>query len=34
MLPGCGHIPMSDAPDRIADLIIATCARSALDTAA
>jgi pimeloyl-ACP methyl ester carboxylesterase len=34
MLAGCGHVPMSDAPDRIADLIITTCARSAIDTAA
>jgi pimeloyl-ACP methyl ester carboxylesterase len=34
MLPGCGHIPMGDAPDRVADLIIATCARATLDTAA
>ena len=34
MLPGCGHIPMSDDPDRVADLILTTCARAALDTAA
>lgn len=34
MLPGCGHVPMSDDPTRIADLILTTCARSALDTAA
>lgn len=34
MLPGCGHVPMSDDPTRIADLILATCARAALDTAA
>jgi pimeloyl-ACP methyl ester carboxylesterase len=34
MLPRCGHVPMSDDPDRIADLIIGTCARAALDTAA
>ena len=34
MLPGCGHVPMSDDPTRVADLILTTCARSALDTAA
>jgi pimeloyl-ACP methyl ester carboxylesterase len=34
LLPGCGHIPMGDDPERVADLIITTCARSTLDTAA
>jgi pimeloyl-ACP methyl ester carboxylesterase len=34
LLNGCGHIPMGDDPDRIAELIIATCARATLDTAA
>jgi pimeloyl-ACP methyl ester carboxylesterase len=28
MLAGCGHIPMGDDPDRVAELIIATCARA------
>ena len=34
MLPGCGHVPMSDDPARVSELILTTCARSALDTAA
>ncbi|HEU5469945.1 MAG TPA: alpha/beta fold hydrolase [Actinophytocola sp.] len=34
LLPGCGHIPMGDDPERIAELIIATCGRSTMDTAA
>jgi pimeloyl-ACP methyl ester carboxylesterase len=34
MLRGGGHIPMSDEPERVAELILATCARAALDTAA
>jgi pimeloyl-ACP methyl ester carboxylesterase len=34
MLKGCGHVPMSDDPERVAELIIANCARSSLDTAA
>ena len=32
MLAGCGHVPMGDDPDRVADLIITTCARAALDS--
>jgi pimeloyl-ACP methyl ester carboxylesterase len=34
MLNGCGHIPMGDDPDKVAEVIIATCARTALDSAA
>ncbi|HET9139302.1 alpha/beta hydrolase [Actinophytocola sp.] len=34
LLTGCGHIPMGDDPDRVAGLIIDTCARTTLDTAA
>jgi pimeloyl-ACP methyl ester carboxylesterase len=34
MLNRCGHIPMGDDPQRIAELIIATCAGTALDNAA
>lgn len=34
LLPRCGHVPMSDDPDRIADLIIATCTRATLNEAA
>ncbi|UVS77001.1 alpha/beta fold hydrolase [Actinokineospora sp. UTMC 2448] len=29
-LPGCGHVPMGDDPDRVADLIMATCREAAL----
>lgn len=34
MLDRCGHIPMGDDPERVAELIIATCARTAMDSAA
>jgi pimeloyl-ACP methyl ester carboxylesterase len=34
MLPGCGHIPMGDDPERIAELIVATCGRASLTSAA
>lgn len=34
MLRGAGHVPMGDEPDRVADLIITTCARAAMDSAA
>jgi pimeloyl-ACP methyl ester carboxylesterase len=30
MLAGCGHIPMGDDPDRVAELIVETCTRAAL----
>lgn len=33
-LPGCGHVPMGDDPDAVAELIIDTCARATLDDAA
>jgi pimeloyl-ACP methyl ester carboxylesterase len=26
--PGCGHLPMSDDPGRVADLIIAAASRA------
>ena len=34
LLAGCGHIPMGDDPDRVAELIIDTCGRASLDSAA
>ena len=34
MLPRCGHVPMSDDPTRVADLILTTCSRSTLSDAA
>jgi pimeloyl-ACP methyl ester carboxylesterase len=34
MLNGCGHIPMGDDPDRVAELIIATCERTEVESAA
>lgn len=34
MLPRCGHVPMSDNPTRVADLILTTCSRATLPDAA
>jgi pimeloyl-ACP methyl ester carboxylesterase len=34
LLPGCGHIPMSDAPEQVAELIVTTCGRATLTSAA
>jgi pimeloyl-ACP methyl ester carboxylesterase len=34
LLRGAGHVPMGDEPERITELIMATCARAALDSAA
>jgi pimeloyl-ACP methyl ester carboxylesterase len=34
MLPGCGHVPMSDNPTRIATLILTTCTRAPVEDAA
>ena len=25
-LPGCGHVPMNDAPQQVAETILSTCA--------
>jgi pimeloyl-ACP methyl ester carboxylesterase len=33
-LPGCGHVPMSDDPERVAGLILRTCDEAAVDKAA
>lgn len=34
LLDGCGHVPMGDDPERVASLILATCAKAAVRDAA
>lgn len=33
-LPGCGHVPMGDAPDLVSDTILRTCRRASATTGA
>jgi pimeloyl-ACP methyl ester carboxylesterase len=33
-LPGCGHVPMADDPERVAELILESCRKSTVDAVA